>query len=164
MGEPFRGYRTEVAPEWVDRNGHMHDAAYATVLSDANEELFGALGLSWDYRDATDRSWFTVEFHIRYLAECSRGQRLSSATTLVYADQRKLHLYTELEDEAGRLVASGESFYLHVEVPTSRVVPLSEERLQPVLGLLAEHADLPRPAHLGRGVATSRPAHAEGPA
>ena len=52
VGAPFTAYRERVRAEWLDYNGHLHDASYATVLSDAHELVFEDLGLSADYRDA----------------------------------------------------------------------------------------------------------------
>ena len=153
---PFAAYRTEVREEWLDYNGHMHDAFYATVLSDANEELFEALDLSKRYRDAEGKAYYTVETHIRFVAECSRGDVLTAATTVVDADAKRLRLYTELVVDGGRQVANGDSLYLHVDTATGRTAALSADRLARVDAALAAHADLPRPPHLGLGVGTSR--------
>ena len=42
VGAPFAAYRKRVRAEWLDYNGHLHDAFYATVFSDANELFFEA--------------------------------------------------------------------------------------------------------------------------
>ena len=154
--EPFSRYRTVVRPEWVDYNGHMHDASYGVVLSDANEELFASLGLSADYRRDSGASLYTVECHIRYLAECATGQSLAALTTLVDADARTVRLYTELVHADGRIAATGEFYYLHVDTSIGRVTAMPDDRLTGVRELLHAHAALPRPAHLGQGVAAAR--------
>jgi acyl-CoA thioester hydrolase len=154
---PFATYRAEVREEWLDYNGHMHDAHYATVFSDANEELFAALDLSERYREQEGRAYYTVETHIRFVAECSRSDFLRAATTIIDADPKRLRLYTELSvDGAGRQVANGDSLYLHVDTATGRTAPLSDDRLARVREALAANATLPRPPHLGLGVG-SRP-------
>jgi carnitine 3-dehydrogenase len=155
---PFRGFSTRVRPEWVDYNGHMTDAAYAVVLSEANEELLVALGLSADYRERTGAAMFTVETHVRYLAECSLGQQLSAASLLVAADGRKLHVSTELLDDEGRTVATGEALYVHVDTGLGRAVPMPPDRRAAVDEVLVAHATLRRPDHLGRGIALGRAA------
>jgi acyl-CoA thioesterase FadM len=149
---PFTGYTTTVPAEWLDYNGHMHDASYGIALSDANEELFAALGLSRDYRERTGASLYTVEYHIRYLAECSLGQALTAATFVVAAGAKKVHLYTELLREAGDLAATGESLYLHVDATLGVTTPMPVDRQDRVQAMVAAHARLPRPSHLGRGV------------
>lgn len=155
MGEhpaPFTGYRTTVPAEWLDYNGHMHDASYGIALSDANEQLFAALGLSEDYRNTTGASLYTVEYHIRYLAECSLGQTLSGATMVVAADAKKVRLYTELLLDDDGPAATGESLYLHVDTALGVTTPLPADKRHRVEAMAAAHAGLPRPPHLGRGV------------
>jgi acyl-CoA thioesterase FadM len=154
-GAPFAAYREQVRPEWLDYNGHLHDASYAIVLSDAHELVFESLGLSAAYRTSHDASMFTVETHLRFLAECSGGQTLTAETTLVEADSKRMRLHSELFAD-GVLAATGESLYLHVDTAAGRAVPLPDDRQERIQAMLTAHAALPRPAHLGLGVG-SRP-------
>jgi acyl-CoA thioesterase FadM len=153
---PFATYSSRVPSEWLDYNGHMHDASYGIALSDANEEVFAALGLSADYRATTGASLYTVESHIRYLAECSLGQVLRATSILVAADARKVRLYTELLHDDGRLAATGEYLYLHVDSALGATAPMPTDRRARVQEMLSDHAGLPRPAHLGLGVGAPR--------
>lgn len=155
---PFSTYSTDVRSEWLDYNGHMHDASYAIVLSDANEELFEALDLSAGYRGETGAAFYTVETRIRFLAECTLGQTLRATTIMVSADAKKLHLYTELHLGDGRIAATGESLYLHVDSALGVTAALPDEKHRRVQDMLAAHAHLPRPEHLGRGVGAPRQA------
>ena len=154
-GTPFTAYREQVRPEWLDYNGHLHDASYAIVLSDAHELVFESLGLSADYRTSHDASMFTVETHLRFLAECSAGQTLTAATVLVEADAKRMRLHSELFAD-GVLAATGESLYLHVDTANGRTAPLPADRQALVDSMLTAHAGLARPSHLGLGVG-SRP-------
>ncbi|HEU0288149.1 MAG TPA: thioesterase family protein, partial [Nocardioidaceae bacterium] len=115
MSVPFAAYRSAVRSEWLDYNGHMNDSSYGIVLSEANELLFVELGLSADYRASTGASLYTVEGHIRYLAECSLGHTLNATTMVVAAGDKKVHLYTELFRDDDRLAATGEFLYVHVD-------------------------------------------------
>jgi acyl-CoA thioesterase FadM len=153
---PFSAYQATVPAEWLDYNGHMHDASFGIALSEANELVFEALGLSRDYRETAGASLYTVEYHIRYLAECSLGQVLTATTILVAADAKMMRLYTELLHADGRPTATGESLYLHVDTSRGKTCPMPAERQEQVLGMLAAHASLPRPTHLGRGVGAAR--------
>jgi acyl-CoA thioester hydrolase len=150
-GAPFTAYRQQVRPEWLDYNGHLNDASYAVVITAAHELVLESLGLSADYRASHLASMFTVEAHLRYLAEVCEGQILTVATTLVEADRKRLRLHSELYAD-GKLAATGECLYLHVDTTTGRTAPLPDDRQARVHAMLAEHADLPRPAHLGLGV------------
>jgi acyl-CoA thioester hydrolase len=149
---PFSTYRAEVREDWLDYNGHMHDASYAIALSEANEELFEALGLSAGYRAETGNALYTVETHIRFLAECGRGQTLRATTVLVAADDKRIRVYTELVLDDVETAATGESLYVHVDTAASRSVPMPQDRQTGVQEMLAAHVDLPRPPHLGAGV------------
>lgn len=148
---PFTAYRQQVRPEWLDYNGHLNDASYAVVLSAAHELVLASLGLSADYRESHQASMFTVETHIRYLAECSEGQTLTAATILVDADRKRLRMHSELYAD-GVLAATGETLYLHVDTTAGRTAPLPDDRQTRVDAMLAAHGGLPRPAHLGIGV------------
>jgi acyl-CoA thioesterase FadM len=150
--QPFSTYSTEVRADWLDYNGHMHDASYATALSEANEDLFAALGLSADYRAATGASFYTVEWHIRFLASCSLGQSLRAASIVVAADTKRVRVYTELLRDDGRTAATGEALYLHVDTGHDAVTPMPADRQRRVQDMLVAHAGLPRPPHLGLGV------------
>lgn len=149
---PFARYQTEIGQEWIDYNGHLNDAGYAIVLSEANEALLTYLGLSADYRARAGRAMYTVECHIRYLAECRLGDVLEASTILVSADVKRLRVHTALTRVDGTVVATGEHLYLHVDDAAGRVAAMPPERWAAVEAVLHAHAALGRPAHLGRGI------------
>ncbi len=148
----FAQYKTEVREEWIDYNGHLNDAGYAILLSEANELLLAELGLSVDYRARTGRAMYTVESHIRYLAECRLGDRLEAASLLVSADLKRMRVHTVLTRSDGTAVATGEHLYLHVDDAVGGVTEMPADRWEAVEALLVSHADLHRPAYLGRGI------------
>lgn len=150
---PFARYKTAVGEAWIDYNGHLNDAGYAILLSEANEVLLAHLGLSADYRAKTGRALYTVECHIRYLAECRLGDQLTAASILVSADAKRLRVHTTLARGDETAVATGEHLYLHVDDALGRVTPMPADRWAAVEALLTEHAGLDRPAHLGKGIA-----------
>jgi hypothetical protein len=69
---------------------------------------------------------------------------------------------TELLDEAGRVAATGEFLYLHVETDRGAVTAMPPDRQAAVSTLLAAHAHLPRPDYLGRGITAHRPRSGSG--
>jgi acyl-CoA thioesterase FadM len=153
---PYAQYRTEVRGEWIDYNGHLHDAGYAMVLSEANEALLAHLGLSEAYRVATGRAMYTVESHIRYLAEARQGDVIEAASLLVSADAKRMRVHTLLRRGEGVTIATGEYFYLHVDQAAGEVTAMPPDRWAVVAALLSAHASLERPAHLGRGIGAGR--------
>ena len=155
LAAPFTGYTADVKQEWIDYNGHVHDASYAIVLSEANEVLLAALGLSADYQERTGRGMYTVESHIRYLAETARDDRLAAASFLVSADAKRLRVHTVLTRRDGTAVATGEHLYLHVDNELGRVIPMPADQWAAVASTLAAHAALARPGYLGGGMGGS---------
>jgi betainyl-CoA thioesterase len=153
---PFARYRTEVREEWIDYNGHLNDAGYAVVLSEANELLLADLGLSEGYRRDTGRAMYTVESHIRYLAESKRGDVIEAASVLVSADAKRMRVHTLLSRD-GVPIATGEHLYLHVDEAAGGVTAMPADRWAAVEALLSAHAMLDRPAHLGLGIGARRP-------
>jgi acyl-CoA thioester hydrolase len=153
---PYARYRTEVRAEWIDYNGHLHDVGYAIMLSEANEVLLAHLGLSEGYRADTGRGMYTVESHIRYLAESKRGDVIEAASLLVSADAKRMRVHTLLSRDNGMPVATGEYLYLHVDEAAGGVTAMRADRWAAVEALLSAHATLDRPAHLGRGVGAPR--------
>jgi carnitine 3-dehydrogenase len=149
---PFAGYLTEVRDEWIDYNGHLHDASYAVALSEANEVLLAELGLSAEYQARTGRGMYTVESHIRYVAETSRGDMLAATSFLVSADPKRLRVHTVLTRRDGTVVATGEHLYVHVDNAAGRVIAMAGDRWDRVAALLAAHSGLARPAYLGGGI------------
>lgn len=152
IAAPFRAYRASVRDEWLDYNGHMNDAYYAVVLSEAAELCLDWLGMSADYRATTGAGLYTVETHIRFLSECSRGQILTAASTVVAADPKRLRLYTELFVDGETLAASGDCVYVHVDGASGRSAPMPEDRYGRLIQVAAAHAAVPRPDRLGEGV------------
>jgi acyl-CoA thioester hydrolase len=150
-GEAFTAYREQVRPEWLDYNGHLNDASYAIVLTIAHELLLEHLGLSAAYRESHQASMFTVEMHLRYVAEVNAGQTLTASTLVVEADSKRLRLHSDLYAD-GELAATGECLYLHVDTVAGRTTPIPEDRQARVDALRDAHSGLPRPVHLGLGV------------
>jgi acyl-CoA thioester hydrolase len=153
---PYARYRTKVPEEWIDYNGHLNDAGYAILLSEANEVLLAHLGLSEAYRMDTGRAMYTVESHIRYLAEARQGDVIEAASLLVSADAKRMRVHTLLRRGDGVPIATGEYFYLHVDQAAGGVTAMPPDRWAAVDALLSAHASLERPGHLGRGVGAAR--------
>ena len=156
LAAPYSGYRTEVGAEWIDYNGHLNDAGYAILLSEANEALLAHLGLSEAYRADAGRAMYTVESHIRYLAEAMRGDVIEAVSLLVSADAKRLRVHTVLRRDDGVQVATGEYLYLHVDQATGSVTAMPPDRWAAVSALLSAHAALDRPGHLGHGIGDGR--------
>src|SRR5262249_1461667 len=118
---------------------HLNDASYANVLTQAHELLLEHLGLSAAYRESHHASMFTVDMHLRFLAEVSGGQTLTASTVVAEADHKRLRLHSELYADA-ELAPTGGSLYPHVHPPGGRTPPLPPDRQARVDAMLAAHA------------------------
>ena len=145
----------QIPQSWTDYNGHMNEAHYLEVFAQATDRTMELIGADADYV-AAGRSYFTVETHLRYLAEVRRGDRIRVTTQLVGADGRKLHLFHRLENGAGRLAATGEHLLVHVDLKTRRSCPPEASVKALLAPLLSRHGKLPRPEGAGRHVGANR--------
>jgi acyl-CoA thioester hydrolase len=125
---PFTEFRRRIPSDFIDYNGHMNDAAYAQVLTEANELFLDRLGLSADYRDRTGCALYTVEMTIRFKREVSLDDELTAETLLASHDGKRVQLKTRLLAADGEPVATGETLYLHVDVEAGGVRSFPEDR------------------------------------
>ena len=49
LAQPLALHAAQVAPEWVDYNGHAHESRYLQVFGDASDALFAYLGIDAAY-------------------------------------------------------------------------------------------------------------------
>lgn len=126
---PFSSYRSGVDPSSIDYNGHMNDAAYAQVLTDANEEFLDALGLSAAYRERTGCAMYTVEITLKFLQEVSADDQLRAESVLAMHDAKRVRIHTALFKGSEIQVATGDSLYLHVDTPSGRVSTFPSDRV-----------------------------------
>ena len=148
---PFARHHTDVLPAWIDYNGHMTEFRYLQVMSDAADCLLTYLGLSQDYVEA-GFSIYTVETHIRHLAEAKLGEKITVATQILSADERKIRLWHSLKTEAGTEVATGEQMWLHVDMKAGRAAPMRGLLRERMSALFAAHQSLNMPEGAGRHI------------
>jgi len=140
----------QVPVTWADYNGHMTEAQYLTAFSEAADRL-----LLWAGMDAAaiaaGVSVFTVETHIRHLAEVQIGDRIRVSTRVLQGGGRKLHLWHAL-CVGDTPCATGEQLLLHVDLATRRSAPPPAAIADWLARAAAAHAALPVPEGLGRHV------------
>lgn len=145
MDEPLR-YSATVRPEWIDYNGHLSEPYYVLVFGDATTALMDRAGMDPGYREATGRSLYTVEAHVRYLREVGPGAALEVRTRVLGRDAKRLRLWHELHVE-GRLRATEELMCLHVGPEGTEAFPAGVAAALDALVTPGE------PEHAGRSIA-----------
>ncbi|MEP9385267.1 thioesterase family protein [Nocardioides cheoyonin] len=120
--DPLAVHREPVRPEWIDYNGHLSEAYYVLVLGHATDAVMAAVGLGEEHRSAYDASLYTVEAHVRYLAEVPAGVDLEVRSRVIGATGKLLWIWHELYAE-GRLRATEEILGVHVVAGRSALFP-----------------------------------------
>jgi carnitine 3-dehydrogenase len=146
---------TQISPAWIDYNGHTTESAYLGMASDATDALLALVGVDGDYV-ASGGSYYTVETHLRHLAESRAGDRITVATQLIGADEKRLHLFHRITRGAD-VIATAEQLLLHVDATQGRVSHAPAEVLTRVRAIAAEHASLPVPDGVGRRIEAPQP-------
>ena len=154
---PFDRYQGEVLPEWIDINGHMNLAYYTVLFDYATDLMFDVLDLGRHYRVTTDHGTFVTETHNRYERELLVGDKVRVTIQILLADDKRLHLAHEMfRLDSGERAATQELLFLHVSLTERRVTPFPADLYARVHAAAAAHADLPRPAWVGRYVGAPR--------
>jgi acyl-CoA thioesterase FadM len=147
------GGRT-VPAEWIDYNGHMMDGYYCVAFAEATEAFLEHVGFGAAYRERTGSSIYTVESHLCYFKSVRVGERLRYSSQLLGTDAKRMHVFHRMtEAGSGDEVATNELMFLHVDVATERVTPMSADRRSALAALAVEHSALPAPRAAGRRIA-----------
>ncbi len=137
-----------VPTDWTDYNGHMNEARYLHAFGEATDRFMDLIGADAAYI-AAGGSYFTVETHLRHLAEAMAGDRLTITTQCLNGAGKKLHLFHEMR-RGDTLLATGEHLLLHVSLDTRRTAPPQSPVAETLARIAAAHAALPLPEGAGK--------------
>lgn len=146
--------RLTVAPDWIDYNGHMTESRYLFAASETTDAFLRAIGADLAYV-ATGFSYYTVETHIRHLAEARAGETLTGTVQILDAAPKRLHLFTRIR-RGTDLLATVEQILLHVDMKAARACPAPVAMLARIEASLAAQGDLPRPEGAGQAIGLAR--------
>ena len=119
ISKPLPTVHRVVPIDWTDYNGHMNESRYGQVFSDAGDVVMAMVGADADYI-AGGLSYFTVDNHIRYLAETVAGDEIRVRTQVLEAKGKKLRIYHEMIHSDGHLLATCNQMLIHVSLETRR--------------------------------------------
>ncbi|MER9281600.1 thioesterase family protein [Mesorhizobium sp. M0522] len=153
-------FEVKVAPAWVDYNGHMTEYRYSQCFADASDVILRLIGVDMAYVKA-GRSYYTVEGHVRLLAEAKLGDALYIKAQFLPSDGKKIHTFMSLYRASDdNVLATCEHLMLHVSSKEGRSVTPPAEILSRLIPFIGAHADLPAPEGKGRFVG-EKPARAQ---
>jgi acyl-CoA thioester hydrolase len=108
-------YRTSVAPEWIDYNGHLRDAYYSVIVSSACDAFMDRVGLDEAYRKRTGCTLYTLEMHIHFLREVKQTDIIDVSVRVLGTDHKRIHAAFDMTCERfPELAATAEFMLLHV--------------------------------------------------
>jgi len=148
-----------VQPEWIDYNGHMNDACYVLVFSQAIDAFMLEIGLDEAFREQHQVSIYTLQSMVHYLREVALDEPLRVEVQLLELDSKKLRLFfTMLHGSEGHELAAMETLLLHMDMANHRAAAFLDPTREQVEALADRHAQLQQPALAGRAIALRRPA------
>jgi acyl-CoA thioester hydrolase len=106
-------YETPIRPQWIDYNGHLRDAYYGLIVSEATDALMDRVGLDAAYRSRTGCTLYTVEMHLHYLHEMKESDTAVVTVRIAGTDHKRIHAAFEIV-RAGKVAATAEVMLLHV--------------------------------------------------
>ena len=134
--------------DWTDYNGHMNEARYVQAFSEATDRFMEIIGADAAYV-AKGGSYFTVESHVRYLAEANAGDVITITTQCLDGAGKKLHLFHNMH-RGDTLLATGEHMLLHVSLQTRRTAPPQSPVAETLARIARVHAALAAPEGSGK--------------
>jgi acyl-CoA thioester hydrolase len=108
-------YETAILPQWIDYNGHLRDAYYALIVSEATDALMDRVGLDAAYRSRTGCTLYTLEMHLHYLHEVKASDSAVVTVRIAGVDHKRIHAALEiLRAGQAAVAATAEVMLLHV--------------------------------------------------
>ena len=145
---------TTVPAEYIDENGHMNITRYFELGAWAPWTRLGELGMEADYIERRGLSFFTVEHHIRYLAELRLGEAFSVRSAFVARTGKAVHGITfVVDEERDRVACTMEIVYVHVSMDSRRAADIPDDV---AAGLDAEIAERGWAADVATGLTLRR--------
>ena len=114
--------------QWCDYYGHLNEAYYLVVFSNATFAFQNHFGLGEEYFRAAGCSLYTLESHIRYLEEVRGDVTLEVASFVFGVDQKRIRI-GHVMNVSGAEKATFECMLLHFDTNESKAVPMCDSKI-----------------------------------
>ncbi len=154
---PLRSRTRQVAPEWIDYNGHMN-VAYCTLAIDTSlDEIFDDLGIGVALVERLRMGPMVLVNQIHYLAELLEGEPFHVELQVLDIDHKRMHTFaTMIHEKKGIAAATYESLTANVDLEARKTAPYPPEAFEKIEALARAHAGLPRPKLAGASIGIRR--------
>lgn len=154
---PVKLARHHVLPAWIDYNGHMNVAYYTMAFDRSIDEfLERELGMGEAHAAKVKQGPYSLQNNVSYYAELLEGAGFNIQVMLVDHDEKRMHLWMEMYNEAGQLAAVSEGMLMNVDHVTRRSTPYAGWIKTRLETMQAAHDALPRPKQLGAVIGIRR--------
>ena len=156
---PLKLLESRVEESFLDYNGHMNDAVYSRLFSNAVDVFSDETGLGEEGRARHRRTIYTLAALIHYLSETRLGEPLVVFGQLLEMDEKRYRIWMEMRDPRDdRLLAVAEHLIGCVDQTGAapRLSAFPDPVLEAMRAIAAAHAGLPVDPRAGRGVALKR--------
>lgn len=145
MVEAAKLWHGIVLEDWIDYNGHMTEFRYLHVFGDTSDVFYRTIGV--DPENADIGAYYTLETHLRHIAECRVGTPVHTTTEVLGHDDKRVHLFHRLFDADARLLATGEHLAIHIA--HKRATPAPAEMQRRIAAAFNDQRILPVPDRVG---------------
>jgi carnitine 3-dehydrogenase len=129
----------------------MNEARYLDCFCSATDEFMKLIGCDENYVK-NGGSYFSVETHIRHLAETKIGESISIETQLISGNAKKLHLFHTMRNNKNVITATGEHMLIHVSLKTRAASEPELNIVDKINAIFKHHCLLSKPEGMGKSI------------
>ena len=156
MTQALTTLETPIIKEWIDYNGHLNDAYYLVIFTQATDALQNHLNLTLEHIQSTGETLFTVETHLAYVQEIGLGEMVTVTSQLLETDNKRMRIFHRMFNSKGELLATVEMLFLCYNLIAKKVSNFSDLMLSNLAQLQQDQVQLPWPDSAGKGIALKR--------
>jgi acyl-CoA thioester hydrolase len=143
-----------VREEYLDFNQHMNVVAYYTVFNIASGNFNRSIGFEFDKaeREGSRMTIFTLESHLTYQKEITEGNPFEIYGRILDFDEKRIHFFEEMRNEAGDILATCESMFMTVNLDTRKVGRFSDSIQAEIKAFYEKTKNEPWPQSAGKKI------------
>ncbi len=154
---PIITSKCKVPDDWIDYNGHMNVSYYSMAFDQAIDEVFETvLEIGESHTAKTRHGPYVLQNNMHYLDELLVGAEFRVNFRLIDHDAKRMHLFLEMINTSGVVVALSEQLLMNVDLTTRRSTPYPEWVQGRLAQLQTAHDVLPLPPQLGAALGIRR--------
>ncbi len=143
----FKFYSESLQDDWLDAYGHLNEAYYLVPFTNTTWFMQDHFLIGVDYFKRTGCALYTVETHLRYLAEVRQPALMEIETLILGSDPKKIW-FAHLMVVDGTIRATAEFMILHYDTRQGRTAQMPD----PVQTMLKQAEVTSMPDWVGRQI------------